>query len=104
MTRPLTVIGLLAYCAAFWAAFAYGALALWRSITMLDPQGVLSMLLLAGGMALLATGFCLRVAALHWIESVMHWPATRAARYIVAIGAMVMFAGVGSILTIEVGR
>jgi hypothetical protein len=76
----------------------------WTKLTNAQPDGLLALLLLGGGGVILLTGVWLVGTAKRAIETEAFMPLLQSGRYVVAVGALVLSAGAGSLLTIEVAR
>lgn len=102
MMRPLSYIAIVVLSALFWIGVGHLAIHINQRGGIADAPSVLSMLLLAGGVALLTAGFVLREAGMRWIDDARSFALAGAGRVVLCIGALVLAAGSGSVATVAV--
>lgn len=101
MTRAVSFFVLVAFCVLCWIGLAQIAVTL-GAHALTDAQVILSAMLLIGGVALLLAGWLLRHAGLRWIDTATGFAVANAGRAVVSIGALVLAAGSGAVLSAAV--
>jgi hypothetical protein len=76
----------------------------WTQLTDAHRDGLLALLLLGAGGSVLLTGIWFVGWAKRSIDTDAFVPLMQIGRYTVAVGALVLSAAAGSLITLEVGR
>lgn len=103
-TRAITLLGVFGFCLCAWMLVFLGGI-YWaarglRWIAEADAGGVIAAALVLGGLAAILIGGWLRYAAHASLDEPHRFAVSRAARLVVAIGALVTFGGAGAVLAV----